>query len=84
MSRGGDCRYRHALARRASSRRRLLANRSFLIGAALVGTVVVLACLAGVIAPFDPLKGNFRVRLAPPGIDTGSAPTISAATSCRA
>ena len=55
-------------SRWASSRRRLLANRSFVIGAALVGTVVVLACLAGVIAPFDPLKGNFRERMAPPGI----------------
>ena len=51
------------------SRRRLLANRSFVIGAALVGAVVVLACLAGVIAPFDPLKGNFRARMAPPSIE---------------
>jgi peptide/nickel transport system permease protein len=52
----------------ASSRQRLLANRSFVIGAALVGTVIALACLAGVIAPFDPLKGNFRDRMAPPGM----------------
>jgi len=33
-----------------------------------VGTIVVLACLAGVIAPFDPLKGNFRERMVPPSI----------------
>jgi peptide/nickel transport system permease protein len=50
------------------SRRRLLANRSFVIGATLVGAIVVLACLAGVIAPFDPLKGNFRERMLSPGL----------------
>jgi len=50
------------------SRRRLLANRSFVIGATLVGVIVVLACLAGVIAPFDPLKGNFRERMVPPSL----------------
>src|SRR5258705_13086175 len=55
-------------SRRTSFGQQLLANRSFVIGAALVATVVVLACLAGVIAPFDPLKGNFRDRMAPPGI----------------
>jgi peptide/nickel transport system permease protein len=55
-------------SRRASFVQRLLANRSFVIGAALVATVVVLACLAGLIAPFDPLKGNFRDRMAPPGM----------------
>ena len=47
--------------------RRLFANRSFAIGAALVGLVLVLALLAGVIAPFDPLKGNFRARMVAPG-----------------
>jgi peptide/nickel transport system permease protein len=56
-------------AGRASFRQRLLANRSFVIGAALVGIVIVLGVLAGVIAPFDPLKGNFRDRMAPPGIE---------------
>jgi peptide/nickel transport system permease protein len=45
---------------------RLFANRSFTIGLALVGTVAVLALLAGVIAPFDPLKGNFRARMVAP------------------
>ena len=55
-------------SRWAALGRQLLANRSFVIGAALVGIVVALACLAGVIAPFDPLKGNFRERMAPPGI----------------
>ena len=56
------------LARRPSFGRRLLANRSFVIGALLVGLVVVLAALAGVLAPFDPLKGNFRARMVAPGM----------------
>ncbi len=49
--------------------RRLLANRSFTIGLALVGVVVLMALLANVIAPFDPLKGNFKARMVPPGAE---------------
>ena len=56
-------------ARRASFVLRLFANRSFTIGVALVGLVAVLAVLAYVIAPFDPLKGNFRARMAPPSME---------------
>lgn len=56
-------------SRWASFGRRLLANRSFAIGAALVGLVIVLAMLAGTIAPFDPLKGNFRARMVAPGME---------------
>ena len=56
-------------AGRSSFTRRLFANRSFAIGAGLVGLVVVLALLAGAIAPFDPLKGNFRARMVPPGAE---------------
>ena len=55
--------------RRASFKRRLLDNRSFVIGAALVALVLLLALLAGVIAPFDPLKGNFRARMAAPSME---------------
>jgi len=55
-----------AFGRRESFARRLLRNRSFVIGAVLVGVIVFAALLAGVIAPFDPLKGNFRARMAPP------------------
>ena len=51
---------------RPSFVRRLFDNRSFTIGVALVGLVVVMALLAGVIAPFDPLKGNFRERMVAP------------------
>jgi peptide/nickel transport system permease protein len=52
----------------ASFLRRLLSNRSFTIGASLVGLVLLLALLAGVIAPFDPLKGNFRARMMAPSL----------------
>jgi len=55
-------------SRRGSFVQRLLATRSFVLGAALVAIVVVLASLAGLVAPFDPLKGNFRDRMAPPGL----------------
>jgi peptide/nickel transport system permease protein len=51
---------------RASFVQRLLANRSFVIGAVLVGLVVMAALLAGWIAPYDPLKGNFRARMIAP------------------
>jgi peptide/nickel transport system permease protein len=57
------------MTQRASFLRRLLSNRSFTIGASLVGLVVVLALLAGVIAPFDPLKGNFRARMIAPSLE---------------
>jgi peptide/nickel transport system permease protein len=55
-------------ARRPSFVRRLLANRSFLIGVILVGFVFLLAVLANVIAPYDPLKGAFRSRMAAPSM----------------
>jgi peptide/nickel transport system permease protein len=48
---------------------RLLANRSFLIGAILVLTVVLVAIFADWLAPFDPLRSNVRARLqAPSGL----------------
>lgn len=56
-------------SRRMAFLRRLLANRSFAIGLALVGLVVLMALLASVIAPFDPLKGNFKARMLPPGAE---------------
>jgi peptide/nickel transport system permease protein len=52
----------------ASFLHRLLSNRSFTIGASLVGLVLLLALLAGVISPFDPLKGNFRARMMAPSL----------------
>lgn len=64
-----DIEFSSSPSRWASFGRRLLANRSFAIGAALVGLVIVLAMLAGTIAPFDPLKGNFRARMVAPGME---------------
>lgn len=55
-------------SRSAAFLRRLLANRSFSMGLALVGFVLVLALLADVVAPFDPLKGNFKERMVAPGV----------------
>jgi len=51
---------------RESFARRLLRNRSFVIGALLVGVIVLAALLAPWIAPYDPLKGNFRARMVAP------------------
>jgi peptide/nickel transport system permease protein len=51
---------------RAATLKRFLANRSFVIGGALFLLVVLIALLADVIAPFDPLKNNFRYRLGAP------------------
>jgi peptide/nickel transport system permease protein len=44
----------------------LLKRRSFSIGLALVGTVAFCAVFADLLAPFDPVKNNFRYRLGEP------------------
>jgi len=46
--------------------RRLLANRSFMIGACLVMAVVLIAIFAAWLTPFDPLRSNVRARLQAP------------------
>lgn len=46
--------------------RRFAANRSFVVGSMLFLLVVAIALLADVIAPFEPLKNNFRYRLGEP------------------
>ncbi len=46
--------------------RRLLSNRSFVLGATLVLFIALVAVLAPVLAPYDPLRSNFRTRLLPP------------------
>ena len=56
-----------AIAAPASLWRRLLNHRSFMVGACLFGVVVVVALLADVISPHDPMRNNFRYRLGPPG-----------------
>ncbi|MFI5014728.1 MAG: ABC transporter permease [Hyphomicrobiales bacterium] len=45
---------------------RLLHNRSLMVGALLVLFVASVSCLAYALAPYDPLKSNFRARLEPP------------------
>ncbi len=47
---------------------RLARNRSFTVGAALVLFVLFVACFADVLAPYDPVRSNFRLRFAPPGV----------------
>lgn len=47
--------------------RRLLASRPFVIGGILLVVLVLAAAFAPILAPHDPLRGNFRLRLAPPG-----------------
>jgi peptide/nickel transport system permease protein len=41
----------------------------FLIGLCVVGAIVLAALLAGWLAPYDPLRNNYRHRLAPPDAD---------------
>lgn len=53
-------------APRADLARRLFANRSFVIGVCLFGFIVFIALSANLIAPFDPLRGNFRARMVAP------------------
>jgi peptide/nickel transport system permease protein len=45
---------------------RLLRNRSFVIGSAIMLVIVVIAAGADWFAPFDPLRNNFRLRLHAP------------------
>lgn len=45
---------------------RILRNRSLVVGAAMLLFVLLIACFASVLAPYDPLRTNFRLRLAPP------------------
>jgi peptide/nickel transport system permease protein len=63
--------------------RRLLNHGSFLAGATLFGAVVLVALLADVISPLDPMQTNFRTRLKPPselnwlGTDRGGRDVLS-------
>ncbi|MSP87896.1 MAG: ABC transporter permease [Alphaproteobacteria bacterium] len=46
--------------------RRLFRNRSFVIGFSLFTTVVLIALLADLVAPHDPVQNNYRYRLGEP------------------
>jgi peptide/nickel transport system permease protein len=48
--------------------RRLLQNRSFTIGGLLVLAILCVALSADLLAPFDPLRNNFRARLHSPDL----------------
>ena len=50
----------------ARALRRLLRNRAFVVGAALVILLALAAIFADWIAPADPFRNNFRTRLRPP------------------
>jgi peptide/nickel transport system permease protein len=49
--------------------RSLLRHRSFTIGAGLFLTIVLLAVVADLVAPYDPNENNFRNLLAPPSAE---------------
>jgi peptide/nickel transport system permease protein len=49
--------------------RRLVHNRSFAIGASLVLFVALIAIFANVLAPYDPLRSNFRARFVAPNAE---------------
>ncbi len=50
----------------ADARRRLARNRAALAGGAIVATFVLVALLAPVLAPDEPLRGRLAARLQPP------------------
>jgi len=47
--------------------RRLRRNRAAVAGAGIVGVFVLLAVLAPILVPFNPVQGNLNDRLQPPG-----------------
>ena len=49
--------------------RRLMHNRSFVLGVSLVLFVALVAIFADVLAPYDPLRSNFRARFVPPNAE---------------
>ncbi len=54
-------------ARAPSAASRLWAHRSFRLGLLLFGLVLACALVAPWLAPFDPVRNNFRARFAAPG-----------------
>jgi peptide/nickel transport system permease protein len=49
--------------------RRLMHNRSFVLGVSLVLFVALVAIFADVLAPYDPLRSNFRARFVAPNAE---------------
>ena len=77
-------RVRRAEGRPARSRslRPWYRNGTLMAGLVIVGLLVLVAILAPVLAPYDPVKQDLPTALLPPsGGSTGWAPTSTAATS---
>lgn len=72
-----------ARRRRLAALRRFSRSRSAVVGAVGLALLVAVALLAPVVAPFDPAAQDGEPLLGP-SARTCSAPTSSAATSCRA
>lgn len=58
-------------------------HRRLTLGALLAGLPALMALVSLAWTPFDPTAIDIAAKLQPPGGRTGSAPIISAATSCR-
>jgi peptide/nickel transport system permease protein len=56
------------LAKQPSSLRRMLRSKSAIIGSLIIVMLVVVALLAGVLAPYDPIKQSFKIQLQPPSL----------------
>jgi ABC-type antimicrobial peptide transport system permease subunit len=63
--------------------RRLLRNRSGMVGLVLCTAFVLLAIMAPLLAPYDPLTTDWARYVSPPHPVTGLAQTTSVATFCR-
>ncbi|MFC2079297.1 nickel transporter permease [Candidatus Bipolaricaulota bacterium] len=46
--------------------RRIVKNKLTLVGGLLIAAMIIIALFAPVLAPYDPLKQNIRMRLSPP------------------
>jgi peptide/nickel transport system permease protein len=53
-------------ARRRSAASRILRNPLSLVGVLLIGGLIILAVIASMIAPYDPIRTDLASRLAPP------------------
>ncbi len=56
---------------------------SLMVGGVLTAVVVATALIASAWMPYDVEAQNMAAKLTAPSVSTCSAPTISAATSCR-
>ncbi len=62
---------------------KLIGSRNLTIGATVTVILLAMAIVSYVWTPYSPTGMNFRDKLQGLVLPIGSAPTISAATSCR-